>query len=154
MELQNWAGAMHCNMLKALELAEAKEGRMTRRNESRSGGRLRRDGQTSVPASPGVHERRGKALRLQSGEIWVQGVEANGQSLPPKNRCRSFAWLTHPVSASGLTSTRPRILQNARSTMPMQAWEQEVAEFEGMYAKRIDEDAKILALKSIMFVRG
>ena len=28
MELQNWAGAMHDNMLKALELAEAKESRM------------------------------------------------------------------------------------------------------------------------------
>ena len=32
----------------------------------------------------------------------------------------------------------------------MQAWEQEVAEFEIRYAKRVDEDAKILAVKSIM----
>ena len=32
----------------------------------------------------------------------------------------------------------------------MQAWEQEVAEFEIKYAKRVDKDAKILALKSIM----
>ena len=32
----------------------------------------------------------------------------------------------------------------------MQAWEQEVAEIEIKYAKRVDEDEKILALKSIM----
>ena len=32
----------------------------------------------------------------------------------------------------------------------MQTWEQEVAEFEMKYAKKVDEDAKILALKSIM----
>ena len=32
----------------------------------------------------------------------------------------------------------------------MQAWEQEVAEFEIKYAERVDEDAKILPLKSIM----
>ena len=32
----------------------------------------------------------------------------------------------------------------------MQASRQEVAEFETKYAKRIDEDAKILALRSIM----
>ena len=32
----------------------------------------------------------------------------------------------------------------------MQTWEQEVAEFEMKYAKKVDEDAKILALKSII----
>ena len=32
----------------------------------------------------------------------------------------------------------------------MQTWEQEVAEFEMKYAKKVDEDAKIMALKSIM----
>ena len=85
MELQNSAGAMH-DMLKALQLADTKEGRMTemdvqkRRNESRSGARLQK--------SFLWRARRGKGLRLQSGEIWVQGMEANGQSLRPKNRSR------------------------------------------------------------------
>ena len=32
----------------------------------------------------------------------------------------------------------------------MQTWEQEVAEFEMKFAETVDEDAKILALKSIM----
>ena len=59
-----------------------------------------------------------------------------------------YALVTHPVSQSGLTSTRPKTLQNARNTM--QTWEQEVAEFEMKYAKKDDEDAQILALKSIM----
>ena len=44
--------------------------------------------------------------------------------------------------------TRPKTLQASRTTM--QAWEQELAEFEMRYAKRVDEDAKILAVKSIM----
>ena len=52
------------------------------------------------------------------------------------------------MSPSGITPTRPKTLQASRTTM--QAWEQEVAEFEIKYAKRVDEDAKILALRSIM----
>ena len=63
-------------------------------------------------------------------------------SLRAKNR------LAHPASASGLTPTRPSTPQNARSTM--QAWELEVAEFEVKYVNRIDEDAKVLAPKTIM----
>ena len=53
------------------------------------------------------------------------------------------------TGADGLLHTpRPRTLQSARTIM--QTWEQEVAEFEMKYAKKVDEDAKILALKSIM----
>ena len=37
MELQNWAGAMHDNTLKALELAEAKEGGLTEMDVSIAG---------------------------------------------------------------------------------------------------------------------
>ena len=83
-----------------------------------------------------------------------------GQGSKPGSRCshfdprtgadRSVAYsrVTHPVSPSGITPTRPKTLQASRTTM--QAWEQEVAEFEIKYAKRVDEDANILALKSIM----
>ena len=48
-----------------------------------------------------------------------------------------YSSLTHRVSMRGLTSTRPRTLQGGKSTL--QAW-----------AKRTDEDATILALKSTM----
>ena len=64
------------------------------------------------------------------------------------DRSVAYSRVTHPVSPSGITPTRPKTLQASRTTM--QAWEQEVAEFEIKYAKRVDEDAKILALKSIM----
>ena len=47
-----------------------------------------------------------------------------------------------------MTSSRHMTLQSARNIM--QTWEQEVAQFEMKYAKKVDEDAKILALKSIM----
>ena len=49
---------------------------------------------------------------------------------------------------SGLTSSRPKTLRNVRNIM--QTWEQGVSEFETEYAKKVDEDARILALKSIM----
>ena len=64
------------------------------------------------------------------------------------DRSVAFLQVTHQVSHSGLTSARPKTLQNARNIM--QTWEEEVAEFEMKYAKKVDEDAKILALKSIM----
>ena len=53
------------------------------------------------------------------------------------DRSVAYSSVTHRVSMRGLTSTRPRTLQGGKSTL--QAW-----------AKRIDEDAKILALKSTM----
>ena len=52
------------------------------------------------------------------------------------------------MSPSGIRPKRSKTLQASRTTM--QAWRQKVAEFEIKYAKRVDEDAKILALKSIM----
>ena len=64
------------------------------------------------------------------------------------DRSVAYSRVTHPVSPSGITPTRPKTLQASRTTM--QALDQEVAEFEIKYAKRVDEDAKILALKSIM----
>ena len=64
------------------------------------------------------------------------------------DRSVADARLTRPVSQSGLTSSGPKTLQSAR--ISMQTWEQEVAEFEMKCAKKVDEDAKILALKGIM----
>ena len=65
-----------------------------------------------------------------------------------QDRSVAYARVTHPVSQSGLTSAKPKTLQIARNTTQM--WEQEVAEFEEKYTKKVVEDAKILALKSIM----
>ena len=56
--------------------------------------------------------------------------------------------VTHLVSQRGLTSARPRTLLSARNAL--QTWVYEVAVFEMKYAKKVDEDGKILALKSIM----
>ena len=64
------------------------------------------------------------------------------------DRSVADARLTRPVSQYGLTPSGPKTLQSTRNTM--QTWEQEVAEFEMKYAKKVDEDAKILALKAIM----
>ena len=41
------------------------------------------------------------------------------------DRSVAYARVTHPVSQSGLTSSRPKTLQSARNVM--QTWEQEVA---------------------------
>ena len=59
------------------------------------------------------------------------------------DRSVAYARVTHLV-----TSSRLRTLQSAGNIM--QTWEQEVAKFEMKYAKKVDEDAKILALKSIV----
>ena len=61
------------------------------------------------------------------------------------DRSVAYAWVAHPVSQSGPTSARAKTLQNARNIM--HTWEEEVAEFEMKYVKKVDEEAKILALK-------
>ena len=63
-------------------------------------------------------------------------------------RSVAYARVTHPVSQSRLASSRPKTPHSARNIM--QTREQEVAQFERKCAKNVDEDAKILALKSIM----
>ena len=64
------------------------------------------------------------------------------------DRSVAYARVTHSVSQSGVASSRSKTLQSARNNML--TWEQEVAEFELKCAKKVDENAKILALKSIM----
>ena len=44
----------------------------------------------TVSAFRCMHARSGKELRVQSEKIWVQSVEADGQSLRPRNRCRQI----------------------------------------------------------------
>ena len=89
MELPTWAGALQDNRLKVLEPSEAKEGRMSEVDVGSAGvsqeavDDFKRVGQPIVPVTRGVHEGRGKELRFQSREIWVQGVEVNGQSHRP-----------------------------------------------------------------------
>ena len=71
-------------------------------------------------------------------------MEADGQSLDPRTGAdRSVAHLrvTDPVGQSGLTSARPKTLQT---------WKQEMTDCAMIHAKKVDEDAKILAMKSIM----
>ena len=97
--------------------------------ESRSGGRLQRDGQTVVPAFRGVHDGRREEQCLQSGEIWVQGVEENGWSVTSSEceRTNTTKCEKHDAGVgAGGGSVRGQVRQ-------------------------IDEDAKILALTPIMF---
>ena len=44
----------------------------------------------TVSAFRCMHERSGKELGVQSEKILVQSVEADGQSLRPRNRCRQI----------------------------------------------------------------
>ena len=62
------------------------------------------------------------------------------------DRSAACSRVTHPVGQSGLASRRPKGLQNARNIM--QIWEQEVAEFEMQYSKKVKR--MISAAKSVM----
>ena len=63
----------------------------------------------------------------------------------PRTGADRYSRVTHPVSASGLTSTRPRTLQHAvKHDAGMEAGGG------GVRGQVRDEDAKVLALKSIM----
>ena len=64
------------------------------------------------------------------------------------DRSVAHARVPFPVRQSGVTSPRPKTLRSARNIM--QTWDQEVAEFEMKFAEKVDEDATIAVLKSIM----
>ena len=86
MELQKWVGALHDHMLKVIELAETKEGRITEadvRNTGMSQDTIndlkemdRRLYQLLVACTKG----RSKELCLQHRKVRVQSLEADGQS--------------------------------------------------------------------------
>ena len=154
MELQNWVGALQDHMLKVMELAETKEGRITEadvRNTGMSEDTIkemdRRLYQLLVACTKG--EARNYVCNTErSGFKACKQMVSHFDPRTGSDRSVAYSRVTNPVSPSGITPTRPKTLQASRTTM--QAWEQEVAEFEFKYAKRVDEDAKILALKSIM----
>ena len=80
-------------------------------------------------------------------KAWVQ----NGQLIRPKDRCRQIRGLLEgdaPSEHEWTHINKPRDV--AKREEHHADVEKEVAEFETKYAKTIDEDAKILALRSIM----
>ena len=105
-------------MLKVMELWRQdgrRGGRQNRRGEE-AATYFQGDGHMIIPTSRRLHDGTGEELRLQSKKIWVQGVEANDQSLPPEHvQTRSVACsrVTHPVSVSGLTSMKRSSRGNA-----------------------------------------
>ena len=67
MELQNWVGSMHDNMMEVMDVAEAKEGTLMKldiRNVTRNCDGLQRNGQETVPGAHFMHQRRSE-LRMQ-----------------------------------------------------------------------------------------
>ena len=143
-ELQNWVGSLHDNMVRVM-VAETKEGRLMEldiRNAGKSQETVddnkatdRRLHQMLISSTKGTTAATLREIRAsRRGSKWsVTSVRRRVQT------GLSHAW---PASQSGLMSARPKTLQNARSIV--------LAEFEMKCAKKVDEDTKILALKSIM----
>ena len=78
-------------------------------------------------------------------------MEAHGQSLRSEDGCRQVRRTRPSNTPSESERTDIRKIQDAAEYQKHHAdVEQEVAEFEMKNAKKVDEDAKILALKSIM----
>ena len=96
MELQSWAGAVHDSMLQVLETAEAEQGRIDEANVSNGGLNQetvddfkemdRRMYQLLVVCRKGT----AKNYVCVPGRSGFKRVEADGQSLRPKNRCRQI----------------------------------------------------------------
>ena len=90
-------------------------------------------------------------LRVQFGKVWVQGTGANGQSIRPKDRRRQIRGDVEGGAPSehewGRINKPGDVAEREEHHADV---EQEAAEFETKYAWRIEEDAKILALRSIM----
>ena len=146
MELQNWAGAMHDSMLQVLETAEAEQGRIDEANV-RKGGLNQETVDDFKEMDRRMYQllfvcRKGTAKNYvcvpgRSGfKAWKQ-MASHFDPRIGADRSVLYSSLTHRVGMRGLTSSRPRTLEGGKSTL--QAW-----------AKRTDEDATILALKSTM----
>ena len=119
MELQNWVGAWHDHMLKVMELAETKEGRITEadvRNTGMSQDTIndfkemdRRLYQLLVACTKGEAKNYGRNTERSGFKAWKQMVSPD--------RSVAYSRVTHPVSLSGITPTRPKTLQASRTTM-------------------------------------
>ena len=83
-------------------------------------------------------------------------MEVNGQSRTGADRSVAHARATQTgqsdrtdiLKTQDAAECQNKALRSARNLA--QTWEQEVAEFEMKFAEKVDEDAKILALKSMM----
>ena len=105
-------------MMKVLEVAEAKEGRLMELDVRNAG-----MSQESVEDCKDINRRLYQVLIA----------------------CTKGEAKNYVGSQSGLTSRRPKTLQSARNTV--QTWKQDVAEFEMKYFKKVDEDAKNLVIE-------
>ena len=114
MELQSWVGSLHDNVMKVMDVAETKEGKLMELD-------TRNAGMSQETEDDFMHQRRSEELRMQPWKIGIQGVDAKGHFDPRTGADRSVAYarVTHPVSQSGLTSG-PRTLQSARNII--QTW--------------------------------
>ena len=157
MELQNEVGALHYRMLKVMEMAERKEGRITQadvRNAVMSQDVIsdltemdRRLYQLLVACTNGEAKNYVCNTERSGFKAWKQMVSHVDPRMGA-DRSVAFSRVTHPVSPSGITPTWPKTLQASRTTM--QAWKRKWQNSKSSTPKRVDEDAKILALKSIM----
>ena len=150
MELQNWVGSLRENMM-TVHVAEVRKGRLMEwyknvihtcvhgHQECKNVARKRLY-QVLVSRQKRSEERR------RNPEI---SKETNGRHFDPRtgaDRSVAHARVPFPVRQSGVTSPRPKTLQSARNIM--QTWEPGVAVMKR--AKKVDVDAMMLALKSIM----
>ena len=126
MELQYWVGVLQEHLLRVMERWSRDRGRRQKhRNEPGYNQLPQGDGPKAVPASRARDERekqrtvsatqRGQDSR--HGNIWsVTWIQARA------DRSVAHSLVTHQVSPSGMTPTRPKTLQAAGTTI--QVWEQ------------------------------
>ena len=134
MEFQKWVGSLHDNMMRVMDVEETKEGRLMEldiRNAGMSQEDFkemdRRLYEMLVSCTKKEAKNCVRNLERSGFKAWKQMV-SHFDPRTGADRSVVYARVTHPVSQSGLTSTRPKTLQNARYIM--QTWEQEVAGFE------------------------
>ena len=143
MKLQNWVGSLHDNMMRVMDVGDAKEGRLKEvdikncRNVTRKVDDVKEmdTRRTRCTFHAPKEERRATYATLKDPRTGA-------------DRSVAYARVTRVVSQHRLTSSRLKTLKSARNIM--QTWEHEVAEFEMKLGKKVEEDAKILTLKSIM----
>ena len=149
MELQSWAGALHDHMLKVMELVETKEGRMTEADVRNAG--MSQDTISDL-----------KEMDQWLYQLFVACTKGEAQNCVSNTEGSGFkAWkqtVSHFDPRTGADRSAPGESEwdNANEAEDTAGFKNHDASlrtgsvFEINYAKRVDEDAKILALKSIM----
>ena len=154
MDIRVWAGALHNDMKRILDFAEREDAYLTRDDLDIAGvvdeevlddfnDLDRHLYQVLVGATKGSAKGFVDNVESSGFKAWKQLVHYYD---PRTGADRSVAYgkVTQPVHSIG----KAKNLDTAR--VAMQAWERELASFELKYGRKIDEDAKILALKSLM----